>query len=54
MVESDTKRFMAFTYGTTEALVEHLKTLSRWIIDLEFTAVALACLASVQIISFIL
>ena len=50
----DTERFMAFTYGTTEALVEHSKTLSRWTKTLEFTTVVLACLAVAQIILLIL
>ncbi len=50
----DTERFMAFTYGTTEALVEHSKTLYRWTNALEFTTVVLACLAVAQIILIIL
>ena len=50
----DTERFMAFTYGATEALVEHSKTLSRWSKALEFTTVVLASLAVAQIILFIM
>jgi len=50
----DTERFMAFTYGTTEALVEHSKTLSRWTKALEITTGVLAILAVAQIILFIL
>lgn len=50
----DTERFMAFTYGTTEALVEYSKTLSRWTKALEFTTVSLVALVVVQIILFIL
>lgn len=50
----DTERFMAFTYGTTEALVEHSKILSRWTKALEFTTVVLAVLAITQIILLIM
>lgn len=51
---SDTERFMAFTYGATEALVGHSKTLSRWTKALEITTVILALLVVAQIILLVL
>lgn len=50
----DTERFMAFTYGLTEALVKHSKTLSRWTKALEITTVVLALLAIAEIFKLFL